>query len=82
MSTRLIPIGKWGKIISGRENGLFICVQDDSVGTGGVFVFTGRAMSVKECWDNWFENMSQVQNHFDHSDWEIEWSEILCDFQK
>ena len=67
-------IGKLGRIKSGEHAGFFVRIQDDSTNTGGFLIVLWRE-SPTEGYDNWVENLGDLEQFFRESGWDIEWLE-------
>jgi hypothetical protein len=79
---KMIEFDKKGHIIRGAYEGWYVLVKDDTVDTGGYYIFISNSPNVEgiegfddgaEGFDNWFENKDQVQAYFEQSDWLVEW---------
>jgi len=74
MNTQQVLVGKWGKIIAGKQAGWYVLVEDDTDGsTGGFYVFISPVTSGKNGFDDWFEKLDGVQRQFQFNGWEIQW---------
>lgn len=65
-------IGKKGRIKNGLHAGFFVRIQDDLQNTGGYLVLIWRE-TPSAGYDNWTENLTDLDQFFRESGWEIEW---------
>ena len=70
----MIEVGSKAKIVSGKNTGWYIWIQDDTENTGGYLVvqspsieFTGNG------YDNWFATIDKIEKHFELNKWIVEW---------
>jgi hypothetical protein len=67
-------IGKKGRIKTGTYAGFFVRIQDDSQNTGGYLILTWKDSSPVG-YDNWVENLADLDQFLHESGWDIEWPE-------
>ena len=68
-----IRINHVGKIIAGDGAGRYVRVEDDSINTGGYLVITSALSDMKDCFDDWVQNLNALRQYFKESCWTIEW---------
>jgi hypothetical protein len=75
-------IGKKGRIKTGVYAGFFVRIQDDSQNTGGYLILTWRDTpfltwrdTPSVGYDNWVENLADLDQFLHESGWDIEWLE-------
>jgi hypothetical protein len=67
-------IGKKGRIRNGKYAGFFVRIDDDSQNTGGYLILTWQdAPSLG--YDNWVENLADLEQFMNEAGWDIEWLE-------
>jgi hypothetical protein len=67
-------IGKKGRIKTGEHAGFFVRIQDDSQNTGGYLILIWKdTPSVGS--DFWVEKLTDLDQFFNESGWDIEWLE-------
>jgi hypothetical protein len=77
---REIPIGRFGRIVAGEEEGYFLHVDFDAKDTGGYYVyFVDDIDNPSAGGDHWAKNVEELHRVFDSSEWQIEWSDRYCD---
>ena len=70
----MIKIGSKAKIISGKNEGWYIWVQDDSENTGGYLVIQSPNIDFSGTgYDDWFEKVDEIEKHFLFNNWVVEW---------
>jgi hypothetical protein len=74
MSTRDIPIGRMGRIVSGPEAGRVLEVVPDAWGTGGYFLFTYDAADRSAEDDTWVPDHAALLAAFAETGWVIDWT--------
>ncbi|HLJ88954.1 MAG TPA: hypothetical protein VKZ53_19195 [Candidatus Angelobacter sp.] len=67
-------VGKKGRIKTGKYAGFFVRIEDDSENTGGYLILTWQGASSMG-YDNWVENLPDLDQFFHDSGWDIEWLE-------
>ena len=67
-------IGKRGRITAGENAGFFVRVEDDSANTGGYLILCWRD-GTDEGFDNWVEKLTDLDEFFMESGWNVEWLE-------
>jgi len=72
MENSEIIIGKWGKILAGKNAGMFVFVQGDAP-EGGFFIFQSPERLIEKGFDNWVETLDGISKFFQFAGWEIEW---------
>jgi hypothetical protein len=71
-----IPIEQVGRITSGSDIGQFVLVRNDQERTGGFLIFQSSApdvFSASEVFDNWVEQLSDLESFFSESGWDVDW---------
>ena len=70
----MVKVGSKAKIVSGRNVGWFIWVQDDSENTGGYLVIQSSNIEFSgDGFDDWFLTLDEVEKHFVYNNWTVEW---------
>jgi len=67
-------IGKKGRIKTGVYAGFFVRIQDDSQNTGGYLILTWKD-TPSVGYDNWVENLTDLDQFLHETGWDIEWLE-------
>lgn len=67
----MIPIGKLGYVLEGKDAGSYVLVLDDTAGrTGGYYIFTSDAPNFNtpsftgQVYDYWVEHKEDLDNFF------------------
>jgi len=70
----MIRVDSKGKIVSGKDTGWYIWIQDDTENTGGYLVVQSLSVDFTGIvYDNWFETIDDVEKHFRFNKWIVEW---------
>ncbi len=70
----MVIINSKAKIVSGKNIGWFIWVQDDRKNTGGYLVLQSPDIDFKgDGFDNWFLTIEEIENYFFNNNWILEW---------
>jgi hypothetical protein len=67
-------IGKSGRIRTGKYAGFSVRIQDDASNTGGYLILIQNDAS-PEGYDDWVENLTDLEGFFRESGWDLEWLE-------
>ena len=67
-------IGKKGRVRKGKHAGFFVRIDDDSQNTGGYLILTWHEAPAIG-YDNWVENLVDLEQFFHEADWDVEWLE-------
>lgn len=70
---KMPPLDVVGKVISGRDAGLYVKVIFDSGDTGGYYVLTSNEYDFSVGFDDWVESKEILIKYFAESDWVIDW---------
>jgi hypothetical protein len=68
------PVGLVGRLLSGRETGFYVEIDDDTTrpgGSGGYYIFTWTPSA---SYDIWLETWDDVVSSF--ADWQVEWLSV------
>ena len=69
-----MKIGVLGRIIGGKTDNWYITVTDDYVNTGGYLVlYSPNEDFSGEGYDNWFESLNEIEQHFRYNNYTIKW---------
>lgn len=67
----MIPIGKKGKILAGKQLvGWDIFVQDDKIDSGGYLILYNKD---NEGYDDWVVDKEELERLFIHEGYKVEW---------
>lgn len=67
-------IGKKGRLRNGKHAGFFVRIKDDSQNTGGYLILCWKDAPL-EGYDDWVENLVDLEQFLRESGWDIEWLE-------
>jgi hypothetical protein len=69
----VIPTGRRGRVLAGKDKGCFVCVQDDRARTGGYLVLTAADKDFTlDAGDYWVPE-DDLTKFFQESGWLLEW---------
>jgi len=70
----MIRVGSKAKIVSGKDTGWYVWIQDDTENTGGYLVVQSPSIEFTDNgYDNWFETIDDIEKHFEFNKWIVEW---------
>lgn len=67
-----IKINSKGVILEGDNKGWHVFIEDDAENTGGYLILK-TSQDLNEGYDNWVENLDDLQSYFQESNWKIKW---------
>lgn len=69
----MIQVGKKGRILRGDSASHYVLIEDDGENTGGYLILIAEDVTFHHGFDNWVEDMEELERYFEESQWEIEW---------
>lgn len=68
-----IKIDTVGKVVAGKDVGVYIKVVNDRESTGGFLILTAAAPDMLNGFDDWVEDKEMLQLFFAEMEWIVEW---------
>lgn len=63
-----------GKIIAGENCGWLVKIVNDTLNTGGYYVYEFESIESENGFDTWLENETQVKGYIYENEWKINWN--------